>query len=302
MNTFGVEKAVTLRQPSTANLMIDSLDRPGALDASGSIIANPWNFQITKKQALQNGYFTRIATTEVVLEWAQPNISNLIGNNEVIWDLSGTAGNTFSSLVKVTVANGFFNVAQAATEICRLFTDLSGVTGMSFGTATFAPTNSGVIASVGGVWRVVDLTLLGTQIGLTPALNGVFSSIHSIISPDLRPYRYLDFTSSQLTLCQDVKDTTTQSYERDVLCRWYFTWDVPPALDTLGFPILMGYTPFFLRRLYNPPKQIKWDTIQSLGNLAFEVFGTTILDESEPVYYSNVYKSNWLMTLQLSEN
>ena len=301
MNSFGVEKGVTIRQPSTANLMIDSLDRPSAIDASGTI-TNPWNFQITKKQALQNGYFTRIATTEVILEWAQPNISDIIGNNTVTWDLSGTAANPFSGLVTVTMADGFFNVAQAATELCRLFNDLSGTTGMSFGTATVAPTNGAVIASVGGVWRVLDLTLLSIQIGITPRLNSAFSAIHSIISPDLRPYRYLDFTSSQLTLCQDVKDTTTQIFERDVLCRWYFTWDVPPTLDTLGFPILMGYSPFFLRRLYNPPKQIKWDSIQSLGNLAFEVYGTTILDVSEPVYYSDVYKSNWLMTLQLSEN
>jgi hypothetical protein len=302
MNSFGVDKAVTFRQPSTANLMIDSLDRPGAVDVSGFIIANPWAFQITKKQALQNGFFTRIATTEVVLEWAQPNISNLIGNNTVTWDLSGTGGNTYSNTVTVTVANGFFNVAQAATQICKLFNDLSGTTGMIFGTATYAPTNSAVIASVGGVWRVTVGTLLGRQIGLPDGLNDAYSAIHSLVSPDLRPYRYLDFTSSQLTLCQDVKDTSTAIIERDVLCRWYFAFDDPPTYDTLGFPILMGYTPFFLRRLYNPPKQIKWDTIQSFGNLAFEVFGTTILDETEPVYYSNVYKSNWLMTLQLSEN
>jgi hypothetical protein len=58
----------------------------------------------------------------------------------------------------------------------------------------------------------------------------------------------------------------------------------------------MGYEPFTLRRTFSPPKQIRWDMIQPVGNLSFELYrdGGTICPMSST--------TNWLATLQISEN
>jgi hypothetical protein len=58
----------------------------------------------------------------------------------------------------------------------------------------------------------------------------------------------------------------------------------------------MGYRPFNYRRLYNPPKQIRWDNIQPVGNLTFQVYN------DQGVLAPMRTTTNWLMTLQLSED
>ena len=299
MNSFGVEKATPIRLPSTANLMIDSADRT-------AVYPSPFDFQITKPNALMNGFFSRIGTTEVVLQWCEPNIIYDY-NDTIFFDVSGTGANTFDGLIQGLLAPGvFYTAAQALQEVVDTLNIDSGIQGAGVD-FLINTTEGGVRIDLSGaaVFRVreVDQTgQLANELGIikeaytTPAQNYV-----SVGCVDLRPYKYLDFTSAELTYNQDLKDTTTANYARDVLCRWYFAWDTPPELDPLGFPILMGYTPFVTRRLFNPPKQIKWDNSQPVGNLRFQVFGalTDGTITSEPITGT---ESDWLMTLQVSEN
>ena len=69
----------------------------------------------------------------------------------------------------------------------------------------------------------------------------------------------------------------------------------------------MGYSPFNLRRIFNPPKQIRWDNIQPLGNLAFQVYATKWPQDRTANYtyglfdVAQYYNTEWLMTLQISE-
>ena len=95
------ESGTPIRYPSTANLMIDSADRP-------AVTTNPFNFQITKNQSILNGFFTRVGTTEVVLNWVEPNI--VTGNNDT-FTVVKTAG---AVSYTVTVAEGLYTVAQSA--------------------------------------------------------------------------------------------------------------------------------------------------------------------------------------------
>jgi hypothetical protein len=74
-------------------------------------------------------------------------------------------------------------------------------------------------------------------------------------------------------------------------------WDVEPQYDAYGFPILMGYKKFVVRRLFNPPKQIRWTNNQPLGNIAFQVY-----DDTGSLLTASAEENNWLMTLQFSEN
>lgn len=286
MNTsaFGVEKGVLIKIPATANLMVDSADR----DAN----RNPscWNFQITRQQPLISGYFSRCGTTEVVLEWCEDNINATLGNTVGLRNLAGV-------ITTVTIPPGKYTVAQALDAIVEQFnlSDLSG--GRTFSVSTTKVPGQ-VVIDISGL-------AVGTN-GLTPLFPlwsrldvGTVSSPTNtifIICPDLRPYRYIDIVCDKLTQVQDVQDASTQLSDRNVLVRWYMDDDTPEQLDAYGFPVLMGYTRFCRRRIYNPPKQIKWEQNLQVGNLEFTVF-----DESGNLLPPSDAKTNFLMTLQLSE-
>ena len=279
------EKGTTIRAPSTANLMLDSADR------QVTNFTTPWNFQITKTQALLNGFFTRIATTEVVLEWNEPN-----GN---FWDQSVTA----------TWATGPATQTFTPLDPQSFYTAEAALDAFAEALNTAFTTNVFEIVQLGGRTYLqtsdnTDFTIVPSA--LTRALGfadvdlALNVSAHEVYSaPDLRPYRYLDFVSAQLTYNQDLKDGATNTQNRDVLCRWYFAWDQPPTVDGYGFPILMGMQPFVVRRIFNPPKQIRWDNIQPLGNVSFQVYGDD--GNLPPDHPSGTEPSNWLMTLQVSE-
>jgi hypothetical protein len=279
MNSFGIDKAVTFRQPSTANLMIDSADRPNAATSS------PFAFQITRTNSILNGFFSRIGTTEVVMEWGEPNIVD----EEILIDVSGASVRSTETL---SIFTSFLTMAELLDEIASVtFNGVTFSVGQSGGTTT--------IDASGGKFQFLT-SLLAVKAALTIG-GGLTTSKGVGVTgvPDLRLYRYIDFTSPQITYAQDLKDNSTQLINRDVLCRWYMAEDQPESRDAYGFPILMGYEPFFRRRLFNPPKQIKWDNNLPLGNLQFELFGD---DGNLIMPVTQLPQTNFLMTLQASEN
>lgn len=282
MNFIPNEKATTIRQPSTANLMIDSADRKK--DASGNFIETPWDFQIIKNNSIMNGFFTRIGATEVVFEWCDDNVDTF--TYPLIFDISGA---TVRSTENIYIIGSY----TAEGFLTDLALDLTGINGVSFSISGNSNQGGVSLDASGGKFRVFP-GVFATKLGIstTPTLTAQ----KGITCVDLRPYRYIDITSSQLTYNQDLKDNSTNTNARDVLVRWYFDDDVPEQLDGLGFPILMGYTRFCRRRIYNPPKQIKWNSEQPLGNISFQSFG----DDGQLVN-TNDPKTNWLMTLQFSE-
>lgn len=286
MDFVNREKAMLIRVPSTANLMVDSADRAANYTSA-------FNFQITKRQNILNGFFTRIGTTEVVLEWCETNIkSGTNGNNSISVDISGVGGNTYTGTLTPAVISGFYTVEDILDALVADMNTQTGTTGATFDIVRA----QGVVYldCSGAEFRVGD-TPLARQLEIYT--GGVFVPAQEIICPDLRPYRYIDFVCPTLTYAQDVKDTMTQTTERDVLCRWYFSYDDQPQLDGYGFPILMGYTRFCLRRIFNPPKQIKWDSNLPVGNLVFQVYD----EDGVLIPGSTEEGTQWLMTLQASE-
>lgn len=296
MSTFlPAEKGMTIRQPSTANLMLDSADR-----TAGSAS----DFSIIRPQALLNGFFTRIATAEVVLEWNEPNVSDnsFYGVSLQFQYDDGAGGNQEQDFVP----NGNYTVAELINWLQSQLNSYTATFDVSWnvvpapgGGATFTPVATGAPVS-GNLAGSLILALFnqgtiayttGTSIGTT--VSGV----------DLRPLRYIDFVSQQLTYNQDLKDAATNTTNRDVLCRWYFADEGPTALDEYGYPILQGYKPFVQRRLFNPPKQIRWDNIQPLGNLTFALYNPQgkNLNLPVPIPQQPAVGTNWLMTLQVSE-
>lgn len=282
-----LEKAQPIRMPSTANLMIDSADRVVANYPSAG------DFQITKRSSILNGFFTRIGTTEVVLDWAEPNI--VTGVNDTI-DI--TVGATTET---ITLAQGFYTVERALDTI------VEGAN-IEFPTLTFSivqdngETVIGCVVTIGGAPQNFTIVagLLQEQLGFIPAVANDQQLVGGLQYPDLRIYKYLDIVSNQLTYAQDLKDSSTATEVRDVLCRWYFAWDTQPNLDGYSFPIYQGYTAFQQRRLFNPPKQIRWEPNLPIGNLGFQVFAVYVGGNSESELLSGT-NFDFLMTLQVSE-
>ena len=282
-----LEKAIPVRQPSTANLMIDSADR---------VVANyPYagNFIISKNASILNGFFTRIGTTEVVLDWAEPNI---------ITDINDTIDIQVSATTEtITLDQGFYTVEQALDTIVAEAND-------AFPTLTFSVVQNGgswfieCEVTAGGAAQnfLIVAGLLQAQLGFTPAVSASSQQVGVTKYPDLRTYKYLDIVSNELTYAQDLKDSSTAEVVRDVLCRWYFAWDTQPLTDGYGFSIFQGYTAFQQRRLFSPPKQIRWEPNLPIGNLGFQVFAQLVggVGSSELLLSDNF---NFLMTLQVSE-
>lgn len=289
MNTqaYGVERGTLIRVPATANLFIDSEDRTLA---GGD---TTFNFQITKRQALLNGFFSRIGTTEMVLNWCEPNISPGYGSDILTVDLSGTGANAFTEDGReITFFTGSYTVKELLDAIVGHLNAIPGS-----GIVASVVTNEGdtYIDLSGGVISFPDITeTLVTWLGLP--LDTLPAGLILPQCADLRPYRYVDFVCEALTSVQDVKDSSTAAINRDVLLRWYFSEDVPEQYDAYGYPIRQGYLPFNRRRIYNPPKQIKWEQNLPVGNLRFTVF-----DPQGALVPQISIDTNWLMTLQLSE-
>jgi len=269
--------------------MVDSADRVTAAYR----LCN--DFQIVKKNSLLNGFFTRVGATEVVFEWTTPNVpSPDVGDYD--YSVNG------APVLGVGPLLGFYTVEEALDEIQEDLNSAAAVTGVAVAIGTLA----------GGGAALTFTGPPGTVISLTGSiiqrLNGGLN-VAAIIpaggqgvveftpgKADLRPARYVDIVCNQLTNNQSVKDASTAENVRDVLVRWYFDYDNQNPLDAYGFPILMGYTPFYLRRLYNPPKQIQWQTNIPVGNLSLQLYN----DRGELQVVTP--ETNYLMTLQISEN
>ena len=303
------ENGVPIRQPSTANLMIDSADR--GQDSLGLLLGSANDFQIARSNSILNGFFTRVGTTEIVLEWQTPNFSPTADAADTV-SIIYTAP-TDPPAYNAPVPSAFYTQAQLVDLLAR-YLNLVGATTTPATTWTVVTTpststlavqvrivpNQTVTVEIGGT--------LGQRLRITPGPQVVDTTGIRIFASDLRLYRYIDFISTQLTYNQALKDASTAQIVRDVLARWYFAFDEPPTFDTYGFPILMGYTPFVLRRTFSPPKQIRWESNIPIGNLSFQVYqpnGELALMTDGPlgqaVTNAATVGTNWLMTLQVSE-
>jgi len=304
-----LEKGVSIRYPSTANLMIDSNDR------NITQYPVPWDFVINKNNSILNGFFTRIGVAEVVLNWNIFNVQPLTTGITFTITKGGTTHT--ASLGGLSPSSGdevggFFTVADALNAICAYMNGANAFNDPGLFEIVKDP-------ATGIVWMQTsdgsDFIIVETPLMLRLGFNATDGAIdvpgHQIYNPpNLLPFRYIDIVSTNLTYNQELKDATTSTLNRDVLCRWYFANDnVPQALDVYGFPIYQGYTAFYIRRLFNPAKQVRWQSNMPIGQLDFQVYTDdgalvtkydTLFNESvgisDPVTYSG-----FLMTLQVSE-
>lgn len=327
---FKRDDVVTTRPASTSLLTIDSEDRfngdytvsRSVRDGSG-LNANPYNFTINKAESIMNGFFTRLAVTEVVMNWAVPNI-NIKSSTIILLGLT-----TVPVQYTITIPQGFYtpNELAAALQVAiraqgggnfngALVTYGAGGLprfGYAVGTSTattmwFQPMiyNSDVYPYPSTTKQLFDV--LGfTQNNTLPASSGIYG-----VTSFAQWCRYVDIVSPQLTYNQPLKDTMSQPIARDSLCRLYLDQITgafnqnTAELDGATFTPT-GCTPFVIYRNFTLPKQISWTPNQPVGQLTFQVYDDAgaLLSEVLP---SNSQTSNvptaadWTMTLQVSEN
>jgi hypothetical protein len=288
----GLDKAVTTRPSSSANFYVDSLDKD-PLTGQGS-----GDFTINKRQALFNGFFNRIAVTEVLMDWGIPNVADVWENNTITVVNTGTA----VTIGPVTIANGFYTAVQAlqavatavnaaataASDPLRLTVSFNGLDVLISSTgAGTSPFYFDWTSGVNPPYALARQLFPSTQLGAAAANTKFVMS-----SPRVLGTTYVDIVSPQLTYNQDLKDATTDLNSRDVLYRWYFADDnVPqprelmpivypavspaPAVTILTqtlVPVIQGYAPFVIRRALPVPKQIRWEHTQPVGQVAFQVY------------------------------
>lgn len=272
---------IQIREPATANLLVDSIDRTSGSSA---------NFTINLGQSIMNGFFHRIAVQEVIMDWCVDNISQTAGNNQFSVQVVAIGSPTYT----VTLDDGQYTVKQALDALAVALN--AAGTGLTWSIADVG-SNKGLAST--GSFRVIEgalQTQLNMKFGVPTATNGAIE----VNCPKLLPYTYVDITSPLLTVNQKVKDATTNNVVRDTLYRWYFAWDGPAPTDAYGYPIYQGYQRFISRRLIPYPKKIRWESNMPIGQLQFQLYSSqgTLLTPAE----TSNGELEWAMTLLVSED
>jgi len=320
------EAAVTVRPSSTAVLAIDSADRYPTYQTDFTEDTNPYSIQITRNQAILNGFFTRIALTEFVFPFYLPNIN--ANTNALYFQKNGGAtvtgyipigfytGTQLAAAVQTMLqANGF----AAATVVYQITPD---ATGGGFYPGSFvintntADTIEFVRGSGGGgfgtnstvgQFQLFDLMRLPAGAGAGTLVNGY--------STRCRYIEYIDVVCTQLTYNQDLKDSSSAPNNRDILARIYVETenDQPGAVYRNGgfldaMDTVPGMYPFTIYRQFKTPKQILWNKNQALGNLRIDLYDNhgnplqgPIVPGPDPLVWNDAMP-DWRMTLLVSEN
>lgn len=296
--------AVTVRPSSTAVLAVDSFDRYATPTDSQFGLTSPYSFQITKNQNILNGFFKRIALTEIVFPYYIPNINPRTNSMKVIYN--GGAE------VTLTLTNGFYTPTALASALQTALIALSsGATTVVYSAGRFT-------IDVGAGNTLILFPSDTNAFGLFDLIGGTadwFAPGDQVLKGKVTRCRYteyVDIVSSQLTYNQDLKDaSTTNGYSRDVLARIYLECenDQPLPVNIAGSATnaqdsVPGTYPFTIYRKFPHPKQILWNKTQPVGNLTFEVYddrGILLSGNGTGADADFIYP-DWRMTLLVSEN
>lgn len=313
------DRAVTVRPSSTAMFGIDSADRYATLNARATGGTTPYTFQISKAESLLNGFFKRLAVTEIVFPYYVPNINAKTDtilyseNGGPLTPITITAlgfytpqalASTLEGLLQISTANPLLTVGYSEG---RFVFNTNTVDTLAFARGNFA--SPGAKLTEFQLYDLLNFSGPGAN-GLTVAGTNVVTGITRC-----RYTEYIDIVSPQLTYNQDLKDGSSDPVVRDVLCRVYLedeTSPIVPVYKTVApaGPIMPfdtaipGTYPFTIYRKFPHPKQIQWNNTQPLGNISFQVYDDKgqILSNNLGPQFPDSTMPDWRMSLLISEN
>jgi hypothetical protein len=324
----GCSEATTIRQASTSLLTIDSADRftnrteeRTSAVSLGQYNISPYDFTITKNESIMNGFFTRLAVSEVVMPWPFTNINNRT-NTIILFYQPGGVGPSLQQTI--SLPNGYYRPSQiAAAMTLAVAVYVPGFTMVyspvtAPGLPSYAPmcfqwgTGSSTKVSFGpmtpntpGVYPYNDQTTqLFDVLGFTSENGGTSRTTDVGTTTLCQDVQYVDIVCAQLTYNQSLKDTSSQRTVRDALCRVYLSsiFNSVPSTVAPEDPDFCppGCAPTTVYINYSTPKQIQWSPNQPVpSGLTFQVYDdngillTTI---------GNLTSLNWSLTLLVSEN
>lgn len=325
---IGITQGQVFRPSSTALLTIDSADRfrnraDERAAVAGTLNSNvsPYDFTITKNESIMNGFFTRLAVSEVVMPWPFTNVNNRTNSIKLFYQPGG-AGPILEETIGLP--NGFYRPSQIATAMETAVQAYVPTFSMVYspvsapGEPSYAPmcfeygTGSATKVAFGpmtpgtpGVYPFDDQTTqLFDLLGFSVLDGGTLSTTATGNSTLCQDVRYVDIVCPQLIYNQALKDTSSQRTVYDSLCRVYLAdagssipGNVAPE-DPLFCP--PGCAPTVVYHDFAQPKQIQWQPNQPVpGYLQFKVFD----DNGVPLSsIGNLTSLNWSMTLLVSEN
>jgi hypothetical protein len=261
------------RPPAVAMLTIDSRDRVRIDPATGYRIdtTSPYQILINKGQSVMNGFFTRVAVTEINMQWNSPNVieSGPCKNNTLTFEEDVT-----NTTYTVEIDEGFYTPEALATAIQNNLNAGAGAFGCTAWTVAYnRQTNIFVI-------EIDSPTINPPLIRIRPENVGFNDDLLNIMGLSYPPSTfalriagsyasmiytpYFDIVSDSLTKKQNVRDNGTSFLTgQNLLARVYLAEPgINSRLATSGTPLetnVIGSTPFNLYRDYNTPKQIYWD-------------------------------------------
>jgi len=287
-----------------------------------------------------NGFFTRIGVTEVNFPWTIPNINVKTNQIQVVYSPTGDPSNVFTSTI--LLLPGFYTPSQLAqaieTEVRSISNDLIDFE-MTYGGGPVPPaasTNDTGVQPFFQYWvgPVPNLEIAflpvpyNTQLypysSQTKQLFDVlgFTSRNTLLANQedgaytlCQAIRYVDIVCNQLTSVASLKDQTSQTVARDMLCRIYLgdgngSGQSTVQPDASGIFCPPGCAPTTIYRQFSVPKYIQWIPNQPIsGFLQFTVYDDAgdVLDTSLSNVTSLIqgqYRSqitDWSMTMMVSE-
>ena len=270
----------TVRQASFTALFVDSLDRYAMgfpNDTSELTSSSQWTLQ--SPQYVLNGYFNRLALTQIQFFWNLPTIITGYNDTIAVGDASGS-----SILGYITIPEGWYVCDVLASTISTLFdaivTGGTVVANANTGALTFsAPTQFSILppnySGLNGGSTVYGRTLQTTGVipGIAPAVGGGYDLVGGV--PTMLPTRFIDLGSRYLTKNQRVKDSSTflSGQTTNILARinafapftrTYF----PPSANSGA----VMETPFVLSLDFGQGKLLEWNDDEIISN--FDIFLT----------------------------
>jgi hypothetical protein len=324
----GEEECITQRPTSTALFCISSADRYATVEESRNEDRSPYRFTITKKESLLNGFFTRMALSEIRFPFSLPNVAPEVFTNKI-----GITCSVDSAII--TLTGGFYdgatlaenitnlwNISHPANEISMVFSEADG---------TFLLEAFTIPASPVSVFPLTPNTLetyplntyqLFDMMGFT-TINSTPDTVQSSGSGfNLLWTDYVDIVATNLTYNQALKDSSSSQVTRDIIYRVYLTDGYAPyqyagsgefnLFNSAGTAVAYsgalqhGSSPCLIYRQFQNPKEIRWSKNQPIGQVTFEVYddkGRCLADlfgATSP--YQSPQSANWNMTMLVSEN
>ena len=330
----------TTRVATSALLALDSEDRFANYEVQNAIQVgdpnwSPYDFTITKNGNLMSGFFTRLAVSEIVFPVCIPNIH--FKCNKILVNYGATIA--LGTTIDIELTPAFYTPESLAAQLTVLlqtiptlgaavveygvsgrpeFSYNSGAVG-AFLSFSPMPYNSAAYPFPNTTRQLFNVLGFNSAIIANPINNAATAYWTEAIgvnyyatggSSFAQSCRYFDFVSNSMTYNQALKDATSQTITRDVLCRVYLgAFDnkaevvcsdptlVPP--QSLFVPV--GCAPSTIYRNFAVPKQIQWNPMQNLGQVQITVFD----DEGSPLQEllpAELTPLNWSMSLLVSEN